>query len=91
MALTTAQQSKSPGILADSGMLLTLHPSDLLHVSGVGRVVKNGPGASKFKEGQRVVAVQWPQFAEGGSWTTHAVLPEDILVSCVYRVMGLRW
>ncbi len=29
---------------------------------GVGRVVKNGPGSSQFKEGQRVAAAPWPQF-----------------------------
>ena len=48
--------------------------------AGVGRVVKNGPGASKFQPGQRVVAVQWPQFEGHGSWRTHAALPEKILV-----------
>lgn len=46
---------------------------------GVAKVLKNGEGCSKFKEGQRVVAVQWPQFTQGGSWTTHASLPESIL------------
>lgn len=46
---------------------------------GLARVVKNGPGASKFEAGQRVVVVQWPQFTEGGSWTTHAVIAEKDL------------
>mmetsp|Transcript_35445 Transcript_35445/g.78638 ORF Transcript_35445/g.78638 Transcript_35445/m.78638 type:complete len:331 (-) Transcript_35445:737-1729(-) len=46
---------------------------------GVARVIKNGPGSSKFQEGQRVVAAQWPQFTNGGTWTTHTVVPQNIL------------
>lgn len=46
---------------------------------GVARVVKSGPGATKFSAGQRVVAAQWPQFSTGGTWTTHTVVPESIL------------
>jgi hypothetical protein len=49
---------------------------------GVAKVVQNGAGCSKFSVGQRVVAVPWPQFAaEGGSWTTHVCVKEDVLVS----------
>lgn len=48
---------------------------------GVARVLKNGPGCSKFAAGQRVVAVQWPQFSSGGSWTTHTTILEKDLVA----------
>jgi NADPH:quinone reductase-like Zn-dependent oxidoreductase len=48
---------------------------------GVGRVVKNGPGASKFKEGQRVAAAPWPQFQGRGSWAQYVAIPEKDLVS----------
>ena len=48
---------------------------------GVGKVVKNGPGASKFKEGQRVAAAPWPQFQGKGSWAQYVVIPEKDLVS----------
>ena len=48
---------------------------------GVGKVVKNGPGASKFKEGQRVAAVPWPQFQGRGSWAQYVAIPEKDVVS----------
>lgn len=48
---------------------------------GVGKVVKNGPGASKFKEGQRVAAAPWPQFQGRGSWAQYVAIPEKDLVS----------
>ena len=48
---------------------------------GVGKVVKNGPGASKFKEGQRVAAAPWPQFQGRGSWAQYVAVPEKDLVS----------
>ncbi len=38
---------------------------------GVGKVVKNGPGASKFKEGQRVAAAPWPGSGLLGSVCCH--------------------
>lgn len=47
---------------------------------GVGKVVKNGPGASKFKEGQRVAAAPWPQFQGRGSWAQYVAIPEKDLV-----------
>lgn len=47
---------------------------------GVGKVVKNGPGASKFKEGQRVAAAPWPQFQGRGSWAQYVAVPEKDLV-----------
>ena len=48
---------------------------------GVGRVVKNGPGSSQFKEGQRVAAAPWPQFQGRGSWAQYVAIPEKDLVS----------
>ena len=48
---------------------------------GVGKVVKNGPGASTFKEGQRVAAAPWPQFQGHGSWAQYVAIPEKDLVS----------
>ena len=51
------------------------------------KVVKNGAGASKFAAGQRVVAAQWPQFSTGGTWTTHAVVQEDILVRVLHAII----
>lgn len=47
---------------------------------GVGKVVKNGPGASKYKEGQRVSAAPWPQFQGKGSWAQYVCVPEKDLV-----------
>ncbi|KAK9865601.1 hypothetical protein WJX84_007390 [Apatococcus fuscideae] len=48
---------------------------------GVAKVVKNGSGSSKFSEGQRVVAVQWPQFQSQGSWQQYVVVKEETLVA----------
>ena len=50
-------------------------------VAGVAKVVKNGPGSFKFSEGQRVVAVQWPQFQAQGTWQQFVVVKEETLVS----------
>lgn len=47
---------------------------------GVGKVVKNGPGASKFKEGQRVAAAPWPQFQGRGSWAEYVSIPEKDVI-----------
>ena len=49
-------------------------------VAGVAKVVRNGPGSSKFPEGQRVVAVQWPQFQAQGTWQQFVVVKEETLV-----------
>ena len=50
--------------------------------AGVGKVEKNGPGATKFKVGQRVVGVPWPGAPEGnGTWQQFYVAPEGVLVS----------
>ena len=57
--------------------------------SGVGTVEKNGPGASKFKVGQRVVGVPLPGVAEGnGTWQQYHLAPEDGLVC--WHPPGLR-
>ncbi len=48
--------------------------------SGVAKVVKNGPGASKFQAGQRVIAVPWPQFQGEGTWQQYVSVAEENLV-----------
>ena len=48
--------------------------------AGVGKVVKNGSGASKFNEGQRVIAVPWPQFQGEGTWQQYVAVKEENLV-----------
>ena len=53
--------------------------------AGVGKVVKNGPGASQYKEGQRVSAAPWPQFQGKGSWAQYVCVPEKDLV-CVFDI-----
>lgn len=58
---------------------------------GVGKVVRNGPGASKFKEGQRVAAAPWPQFQGRGSWAQYVAIPEKDLVSPPAAVALLSW
>ena len=54
-------------------------------IVGVGKVVKNGPGASQYKEGQRVSAAPWPQFQGKGSWAQYVCVPEKDLV-CVFDI-----
>ncbi len=50
--------------------------------TGVAKVVKLGPGASTFKEGQRVIAAGWPLYSKGqGSWQQYVAVPEKDLVS----------
>lgn len=39
----------------------------MLRMQGVGRVVRNGPRASKFSEGMRVVAAPWPAGTPSGA------------------------
>lgn len=58
---------------------------------GVGKVVKNGPGASKFQEGQRVAAAPWPQFQGRGSWAQYVAIPEKDLVSAPAAVALLLY
>ncbi|KAK9829079.1 hypothetical protein WJX72_003772 [[Myrmecia] bisecta] len=48
---------------------------------GVAKVERNGPGASKFKEGQRVVAAPWPTFQGEGTWQQYVAVPEQHLVA----------
>ena len=47
---------------------------------GVGRVKKNGPGASKYKPGQRVTGVPWPTKDGNGTWQQYVAVPEANLV-----------
>lgn len=47
---------------------------------GVGKVVENGPGASKFPIGTRVVAAPWNTHPGDGSWQQYTVVPESVLV-----------
>ena len=44
-------------------------PDSMLRMQGVGRVVRNGPRASKFSEGMRVVAAPWPAGTPSGAQT----------------------
>ncbi|KAK9828525.1 hypothetical protein WJX72_000585 [[Myrmecia] bisecta] len=48
---------------------------------GVAKVERNGPGASKFKEGQRVVAAPWPTFQGEGTWQQYVAVAEKHLVA----------
>ena len=51
-------------------------------MAGVATVEKNGPGATRFKVGQRVVGIPWPGVANGnGTWQQYYTAPEDVLVS----------
>lgn len=55
---------------------------DARECTGVGEIVKLGPGVSKFKVGQRVTAVFWPgTFTGNGTWQQYLTAPEDVLVS----------
>ena len=51
-------------------------------------MAKNGPGCSKFSEGQRVVAVLWPQFQGQGSWQQYVSIPEENLVRTLSEACG---
>lgn len=62
-------------LLTPLGRLLSTHFS-----LGVGKVVRNGPGAKMYKEGQRVSAAPWPQFQGKGSWAQYVCVPEKDLV-----------
>ncbi|KAK9846137.1 hypothetical protein WJX84_004905 [Apatococcus fuscideae] len=54
---------------------------------GLGKIVKCGPGVSKFKAGQRVVAVLWPgAFTGTGTWQQYLTAPEDLLVAVPDRL-----
>ncbi|KAK9829662.1 hypothetical protein WJX72_007192 [[Myrmecia] bisecta] len=47
---------------------------------GVGKVEKVGPGVTRVKPGQRVVAAPWPTFHGQGTWQQYVVVPEKHLV-----------
>ncbi|KAK9845455.1 hypothetical protein WJX81_006838 [Elliptochloris bilobata] len=49
-------------------------------LEGVGRVVKNGPGATRFPEGTRVVGVPWPAEGGNGTWQQYVNVPEGHLL-----------
>ena len=42
---------------------------------------ENGPGASKFPKGTRVVAVPWGTFHGEGTWQQYVVVPEAALIA----------
>ncbi|EIE20823.1 NAD(P)-binding protein [Coccomyxa subellipsoidea C-169] len=46
----------------------------------VGKVVENGPSASRFPIGTRVVAVPWNTYDGDGSWQQYTAVPEDVLI-----------
>ncbi len=50
-------------------------------MQAVGKVVENGPSASRFPIGTRVVAVPWNTYNGDGSWQQYTAVPEDVLVS----------
>jgi NADPH:quinone reductase-like Zn-dependent oxidoreductase len=50
-------------------------------LEGVAKVVKNGQGASKFREGQRVVGTPWPAKEGKGTWQEYLSVPEEKLVA----------
>ncbi len=50
-------------------------------MQGVGKVETNGPGASKYSEGQRVVGLPWPVMEGRGTWQQYVVVKEESLVS----------
>lgn len=49
----------------------------------MGIVAENGPGASKFAVGQRVVGAPWPFYGPGvqGTWAQFAVISEADLLA----------
>ena len=49
-------------------------------LTGVGKIEENGPSASKFKKGQRVIALGWGALQGQGTWQKYIVVPEDQLV-----------
>ncbi|PRW59002.1 NAD(P)-binding [Chlorella sorokiniana] len=50
-------------------------------LEGMGVVEKNGPGANKFKEGQRVTAAPFPSVVKGqGTWQQYLSVPEAALL-----------
>ena len=51
-----------------------------MYLQGIGKVVENGPAASKFPIGTRVVAVPWNTFDGDGTWQQYTAVPEDKLV-----------
>lgn len=48
----------------------------------MGVVEENGPGASKYQAGQRVVGAPWPVEKGNGTWQQFMAVREDRLVSC---------
>ena len=51
--------------------------------AGLGVVEKNGPGASKFHPGQRVVSAAWGAATGNGTWQQYLAVPEQVLVSLI--------
>ena len=48
--------------------------------AGVGTVDRLGDGATRFKEGQRVVAAPWSAKRGDGTWQQYAVVDETALI-----------
>ncbi|KAK9808716.1 hypothetical protein WJX72_002434 [[Myrmecia] bisecta] len=71
-------------IFSIQGVYPGFRPSSLPAVpglEGVGLVDRNGPGASKFEVGQRVVAVPWRAVEGLGTWQQYVVVPESSLLA----------
>ncbi|KAL4427108.1 hypothetical protein ABPG77_001112, partial [Micractinium sp. CCAP 211/92] len=50
-------------------------------LDGMGVVEQNGPGASRFKPGQRVVATPFDTLTGQGTWQQYVVVPEEKLMA----------
>lgn len=59
--------------------------------AGVGVVEENGPGASKYQAGQRVVGAPWPVEKGNGTWQQFMAVREDRLVGGWVVKVGGGW
>ena len=85
MDLRTVQHiTRRPCPLTSQGVYPGFTPASLPAVPGLdgyGVVEKNGPGASKFPAGARVVAAPWPVKEGRGTWQQYVAVPEAALVA----------
>ncbi|KAL4459109.1 hypothetical protein ABPG75_013974 [Micractinium tetrahymenae] len=55
-------------------------------LDGMGVVERSGPGASKFKPGQRVTATPFDTAKGQGTWQQYVVLPEEKLMAVPHKL-----
>ena len=85
-AQTAAHANQHQSIVADVFSLQGLYPAfkpalpATPGLEGVAKVEKNGPGCSKYKEGQRVCPATFNSKAGCGSWQQYACIKEAALV-----------